>query len=96
MTSFTDSAFSSPFFSISFSVSTTSFSFSTLGDLDFSLVLGDFSGVLDLDLDFDLRLDLDSPSSSELEEDELDDEELDDDPGGAAKNKVVIIRAENH
>lgn len=73
-----------------------------LGDLDFSLVLGDFSGVLDLDLDFDLRRDLDSSSSSELEEDELDDEELDDEPGGAVKNEIVICytryiaRTENH
>lgn len=90
MTSFTDSALSSPFFSISFSVSTVSFSFSMLGDLDFSLALGDFSGVLDLDLDFDLRRDFDSSSSSELEEDELDDEELDEEPGGATNNKTVI------
>lgn len=85
-TSLTDSAlsFSSPLFSpfsLSFSVMSTTFS--TLGDLDFSLCFGDLSGVLDLD--FDLRRVLDSPSSSELDDDELDEDELDDDPGGAEK-----------
>lgn len=60
-----------------------------LGDLDFSLLLGDLSGVLDLDLD--LRRDFDSSSSSELDEDELDEEELDEDPGGAAREKYSYL-----
>lgn len=85
-TSLTDSAFSSPLFSLSLSFSVLFVTiFSTLGDLDlaFSCCLGDLSGVLDLDFDF--RRVVDSPSSSELDDDELDEEELDEDPGGAAE-----------
>lgn len=88
ITSLTDPALSSPFFSLSFSLSTISTTFSTLGDFDFSMRFGDFSGVLDFDLD--LRRVLNSPSSSELEDDELDDEELDEEPGGAIKIKIGL------
>lgn len=86
-TSQTDSAFSSPLFSLSLSFSSISFSttFSTLGDLDFSLSLGDLSGVLDLDFDLDLRRAVSSPSSSELDDEELEEDELEDEPGGAVK-----------
>lgn len=92
MTSLTDSAFSSPLFSFSLSFwmlfSTT---FSTLGDLDlgFSWGLGDFSGVLDLDFDF--RRLVTSASSSELDDEELEVDELDEDPGGAVNNKELSL-----
>lgn len=88
-TSLTDSAFSSPLLSFSLSL-VFSTVFSTLGDLDFSLFLGDLSGGGVLDLDLDLRRLFTSPSSSELDEEELEDDELDDDPGGAVKFIFVI------
>lgn len=86
----TDSALSSAsFFSASLPFSVT---FSTEGDLDFSLRAGDFSGVLDFDFDLDLRRVVVSPSSSELDEEELEEDELDpEEPGGAGVDIAMLI-----